>query len=61
MPDYGFLEWCNMPGQHVTFVANGVPTDEISICNMGIFGNNFIRDIPPETLVEIPAGETLTL
>ena len=47
-----------MPGQYVTFVANGVPIQSITICNVGIFGNSFVRVISPETIVEILAGET---
>ena len=58
---YGFVEWCNMPGQYVTFVAHGVPSDSLTICNVSINGNRYIRDLSPETTVEIPAGETRTI
>ena len=59
--DYGFVEWCNMSGKYVTFVARGVPSRKTSICNVGIFGNRYIREISPETIVEILAGVTHTL
>ena len=61
VPDYGFVEFCNMTGEYVTFVARGVPSANLSLCTVGIFGNSFVRDISPETTVEIPAGERHTL
>ena len=50
-----------MSGLYVHFVAHGVPSFKMGICNIAIFGNSFVRDISPETTVEIPAGETHTL
>ena len=46
-----------MPGQYVTFVIHGVPSESLSVCNISINGNSFIRDISPETTAEITAGE----
>ena len=50
-----------MAGQYVTYVIHGVPTDSITICSVGVFGNSLIRDIQPVTTVEILAGKTHTL
>ena len=50
-----------MSGQHVTFVVHGVPSDSLAICYVGIHGNSLIRDVSPETTVEIQAGDTHTL
>ena len=43
VPDYGFIKWCNMTGQYITIVAHGVPTVDLSLCNLGVFGNVHIR------------------
>ena len=61
VPDHGFVEQCNMSGQYVTFVIHGIPTSDLTLCNVGVIGNSLIRDISPETRVEIPAGETHTM
>ena len=47
VPNYGFVEWCNMSGQYVTFVVHGVPSESLSVYNVSINGNSFIRDISP--------------
>lgn len=54
--DYGFREWCNMQGRYVTFVAHGIPSLKISICNVAVFGTIYSRNVSPETIVEIPAN-----
>ena len=61
VPAYGFVKYCNMSGQYVTFVAHGVPSISITVCTVSINGNRYIRDISPETIVEILAGETQTM
>ena len=50
-----------MPGQYVTFEIHGVPTSALVICNVGVLGNNFIRDTPSDTTVGIAAGKTHTI
>ena len=49
-----------MAGQYVTFVAHGVPSEALSVCNLGVFGNSLVRDTPPESKVEIFEGEVFT-
>ena len=61
VPDHGFVEQCNMSGQYVTFVIYGIPSTDLTLCNVGVIGNSLIRDTALETTVEIPAGETHTM
>ena len=61
VPAYGFLQWCNMSGTYTHIVFTDVPLVDMSICNVGIFGTFFYRENLPESTVEIPAGNTLTL
>ena len=42
-------------------MAHNVPDDFVALCNLGVFGNNYIRNVQPETTVEILAGEKRTL
>ena len=60
--NYGAEVWCNQPGRYVTVLAdlsslNG-STFEVSICNLGVFGTKFERDIAPvlRFLVDIGVG-----
>ena len=56
VPDYGFEQWCNLPGEYITVVSHGVPSVEASICSLGIFGTRFYREIDVEDTVEINSG-----
>ena len=62
-PAFGFENWCNMVGQYTFFVTTGVPSFELSICSIGVFGvdYNCIRDVALETSVFIKAGNSKTL
>ena len=42
-PAFGFEAWCNMSGQFTFFVATGLPSEEVSICSVGVFGTSYIR------------------
>ena len=42
-PAFGFEKWCNMSGQYTFFVTTGLPTKELSICSVGVFGTRYIR------------------
>ena len=42
-------------------MAHNVPSDFVALCNLGVFGNNYIRNVQPETTVKIIAGEKRTL
>ena len=42
-PAFGFEAWCNMSGQYTFFVATGVPSLEVSICSLGVFGPSYVR------------------
>ena len=50
-----------MTGQYITIVAHGVPTVDLSLCNLGVFGNVHTREIDVETTIEIQAGDTHTM
>ena len=39
-------------------MIRGVPSENVTVCSVGVFGNNYIRDVAAVTIVEIPAGET---
>ena len=52
-PAVGFEQFCNMSGQFTFFVANGVPTTEVFICTLAVFGTRFIRDEPLKSTIEL--------
>ena len=60
-PAFGFEKWCNMSGQYTFFEATGVPSVEASICSLGVFGENYIRDVALEKSILIAAGSLKTL
>ena len=47
--NYGAEVWCNQPGRYVTVHADLSPlngsTFEVSICNLGVFGTKYKRDV----------------
>ena len=43
VPKFGFEVWCNMPGRYTFFVATGIPTVQLSICSIAVFGTRYIR------------------
>ena len=53
--------FCNMSGQFTFYVATVVPTDEISICAVAVFGTRYIRDEPLQSTIEIQANSSFVL
>ena len=59
----GIEAWCNMEGRFVTLVAdyNPIKNDyaviEPSVCDLGIFGTNYIRDFAVPEKFELYEGE----
>ena len=55
VPAFGFEAWCNMSGQFTFFVATGVPSVEVSICSVGVFGTRYIRASDPPSFITLDA------
>ena len=48
-----------MSGQFTFYVATVVPTFEISICSVAVFGTRYIRDEPLQSTIEIEANRSV--
>ena len=46
-----------MAGQFTFFVASGVPTKEVSICSVGVFGTRYIRAFDPPSSITLDASQ----
>ena len=44
-----------MSGRYTFFVASGVPSKQLSICNVAVFGTRYIRTIDPPSSITIDA------
>ena len=42
-PAFGFEVKCNMAGRYTFYVATKVPTKEVAISSIAVFGTRFIR------------------
>ena len=60
-PAYGFEKFCNMSGLYTFYVATSVPTVDISICAIAVFGTRFIRDKPLKSAIEIKINSSSLL
>ena len=56
-PAYGFEEFCNMSGRFTFLVATGLPTNEIGICAVAVFGTHYIRATTLESTITIKVGD----
>ena len=50
-----------MAGRYKFFIATVVPTAQISICSVAVFGTRYIRDTPLTSTIVIKAGDQLVL
>ena len=46
VPSHGFTEYCNMSGQFTFFVARSLPSESVTLCNIGVIGTTYDRDEP---------------
>ena len=56
-PSYGFEVFCNMEGQYTFFVATVVPSIDISICAIAVFGTRYVRDVQLTSSIMLKAGD----
>ena len=56
MWNYGAEIWCNLEGQYTTIVADLTDlsgTYEMSICNLGVMGTEYVRDTHLPSTIEL--------
>ena len=61
VPAFGFEAWCNMSGQFTFFVATGVPSVEVSICSVGVFGTRYVRASDPPSSITLNSCPTFSV
>ena len=45
-----------MAGRYTFFVGTGLPTKEVSICSVGVFGTRYIRASDPPSSITLDAS-----
>ena len=62
MWNYGIEIWCNLEGQYTTIVADltelSGQTYEMSICNLGVMGTEYVRENYVLTSISLGQAET---
>ena len=60
--------WCNLEGRYMHMVADmsksepyALGSHEVSICSLGVFGTQYLRDGEIPSLVEVKQGDSLKL
>ena len=61
VPAFGFEVFCNMSGRYTFFVSTIVPSVEVSICTVAVFGTSYIRIETLTDTIVIQAGDQSVL